>query len=224
MSRVRMSTTAGSRSVSCTTLTDSSGPPTSRATTTGVSGARCSSRRSRVLPTCQVRLLRRRVVEHEDQVGRGRGRQPLGDDLPRLEPVGERDGGVVVPERRARPGRRGVRRGHPRHHADRYAGVALLAGDLEHGAGHGEDTGVAGGDDRDPTALAGQVEGELGPLRLHLVVGVVPPLPGAGRHPVDVRRVAHEVVGRGEGAARFGGQPPGSGRPEADDGDRARAG
>ena len=55
ISRQRMSTSAGSRSPSRTTRTSSRGPDTSRPITTGVPGSRCSSSRSRIAATCQVR-------------------------------------------------------------------------------------------------------------------------------------------------------------------------
>ena len=51
-----MSTCRASSSPRLVTVTASAGPPTSRPTTTGVSAARCSSSRSRIAPTCQVRL------------------------------------------------------------------------------------------------------------------------------------------------------------------------
>ena len=57
MSRQRMSTCSGSSSPSVVTVTSWSGVPTARPTTTGVSGSRCASSRSRASVSCWRRDL-----------------------------------------------------------------------------------------------------------------------------------------------------------------------
>jgi hypothetical protein len=57
ISRVFISTSAGSSPASVVTVSRSPGRPTARPTTTGVAGIRCRSTRSLTSPTCQVRVL-----------------------------------------------------------------------------------------------------------------------------------------------------------------------
>ena len=70
-------------------------------------------------------------------------------------------------------------RGQPGDDPHRHVGELRPPRDLEHRGGHGEDAGVAAGDDGDPSTRAGQLQGVGGALGLDPVVARVP-LPGAG--------------------------------------------
>ena len=212
MSRVLMSTAAGSSGAQRRDADLLARPPTPRPTTTGVAG--------RAVPQEQVTHradlpgagARGGVVQGEDQVGGGRLVDPVRDDLPRLEPVGQADHAVVVAERGPGPARHRLRGRHARQDLDVHVAPPLLApgGLLKHRGGHGEHAGIPGGDDRDPAARGGQVEGEGGPVRLGRVARPVPVLPRPLRHPGQVGPVAHQVRGLGDRRGRLRREPPGS--------------
>ena len=148
----------------------------------------------------------RRVVEREHQVGRGRGAQPLGDDLPRLEPVGERDHGVVVAERRADrgPPRRSPR-SSPAARAPARPGTLLRRRPparrwpSRRRRGRRAETTAT----RRPRRARSRANSARSASTL--LSEPCRRWPGRGRHPVEVGGVADEVVGRGERAARLAG-------------------
>ncbi|MCO5578378.1 hypothetical protein L7F22_032219 [Adiantum nelumboides] len=159
------------------------------------------------------------VVDRDRQVRRGHGTQPVRDHVPRLEPVGQRDHRVVVPQRGTDGGRHGLRRGHAGQHPDRDVAVLRLRGHLQDGGGHREHPRVPGRDDRDPPPGRGQVQRVRGPLGLDAVVRGVPGLARVRRHPVQVGAVPDEVVRRGQRRGDLRGQPvpPGGTGPDHDD-------
>ena len=107
MSRQRMSTVSGSRSPSVVTSSRSSGPPTSRPTTTAcvgravleqhLSGPRPAGAAGPSTAGCRSRSPGRPAAAC---------RSRSSDDVPRLGPVGQRYHREVVPQRRAHPRRR----------------------------------------------------------------------------------------------------------------------
>ena len=106
MRRQRMSTSSGSRSASRTTLTCSLGPDDVAADHhrgAGVAVLQQQVAHGADLPRAG---LRGRVVDGQHQVGGRGGGEARGDDVPRLEPVGQRDHRIVVSKGRARPGSR----------------------------------------------------------------------------------------------------------------------
>ena len=111
-----MSTSAGSRSASRTTLTSSRGPGHVAADHHRRAGVAVLEQQVPHGADLPGAALRRRVVDRQHQVGgRGRG-EPGGDDVPRLEPVRQRDHRVVVAQRRADPAGDRLRGGHRRDH------------------------------------------------------------------------------------------------------------
>ena len=96
-----------------------------------------------------------RIVERDDEAGAGRRVEPPFDQVPGLQIVRQRDGAEIMPERRADPGRDGQHGGDAGHdgQVDRApfgrSGLDRLADRRR----HGEDAGIAAGDDRDLCAL-----------------------------------------------------------------------
>src|SRR5580765_6545835 len=164
-----------------------------------------------------------RVVDSDDQVGR-RGRpEPLGDDRPGFEPVGEADHGEVGTERRAHQGGCSLRGAHPGQDPDRDLLVCrkIRLYRFEHGRGHPEDAGVAAGDHGDVLAAQGQVEGGTGPVDLDGVAGGMAGQARSLRNTVDVGAVADDVTDGGEDLAGLGREPVVRAGAEPDDVDGA---
>ena len=154
----------------------------------------------------------RRVVDREHEVGLGDGAQPLLDERPRLEPVGQAHHREVAADRRAGAGRDRLHGREPGQHPDLDVVVQRVVGGLEHGGRHAEDPGVATGHDGHPLALARQVEGEAGAVDLDGVAGRMPLQAGPLRHPLDVRRVARRRGRPRPAPARPRGSASGPGR------------
>ena len=98
---VRMSASCGLKCARSVIATRSPAPPISRASTTGVCGARCRRRIARSFIELRLPLRGDRVIQREGEIGAGRRFKPLRDDAPRFEPVGERDDAEIMPQRRA---------------------------------------------------------------------------------------------------------------------------
>ena len=151
---------------------------------------------------------RRRVVDRQHQVGLGDRAQPLLDDRPRLEPVGEAHHREVAADRRARA------RGHGLHGADARAARGSATSAY---AGSSAASKTADAIPKTPASppettatrspAQRQVEREPGAVELDGVAGRVPGQAGALRHPVDVRRVADDVVDLGQRRGHLGGEP-----------------
>ena len=184
---------------SVVTVSDSSARPTSRPTTTTVSGGRCSSSSFWAVDHLVGPRARRRVVDRQHQVGLGDRAQPPLDHRPRLEPVGEADHREVAADRRTRPRGDGL---------------------------DGADTRAARGSTRrrtpgprpprrppppsrrprrrrrTPRRPARRRGARSSASRARSTSTVLPDAcrvrPGALRHPVDVRRVADDVVDLGQ--------------------------
>ena len=203
-----MSTSAGSRSASRTTLTSSSRAGHVAADHHGRAG---------------IAVLQQQIPHRADLPGAAsstRGcRSPApgrrcaaavsrcGDDLPRLEPIGQRDHRVVVAQRGADPAGDGLRGGHRRDHPHPHA--RPLLGFLQHGGRHREHARIAGRHHRDGAALLGQRAGQPRAGGLVGVVAGVAALTVASPDAVEVGAVADEVGGRGELAAALRGHPVG---------------
>ena len=153
----------------------------------------------------------------DGEVGLADGAQPSFDHLPRLQPVRQRDHGVVPAQGCARPGGHGLRGRHPGLHRDLDARVLGVLGRFEDGRGHAEHPGVAAGDDRNPGPAQRQVEGLPGAVELDGVARFVPGQAGAHGNPLDVRAVADDVVDLGQHSTHLGGQPPVRSGSETDD-------
>src|SRR5579875_2479972 len=127
-------------------------------------------------------------------------------------------------ERRPNPRSRGLHGGYPGNdaqlHGREAAPVALIL--LEHGCGHREDTGVAGGDDRDARSGRRQLERMAGPLGLNAVIARVTALTRAWWNALEVGPVADELLGLAQRGARLGREPLRPGGAEADDGQLPR--
>ncbi len=98
-----------------------------------------------------------RVVERDDEAGAGRRQQPQFDQIPRLQIVGQRDGAEIMAERRADAGGDREHGGDAGHDGDVDGAPFGRAGldRLADGRRHGEDAGIAAGDDGDIMALGG---------------------------------------------------------------------
>jgi hypothetical protein len=106
-----------------------------------------------------------RVIEGQDEVGRGGGLDAEEDDVPGRQQVAQADARPVVGQRRPQP--RGGRQGG-RHagHDDDLGGRSLPRGQFAGDAPHAVDPGVAAGDQGDGAALRGPPQGDSGPLDL----------------------------------------------------------
>src|SRR5690606_11469207 len=95
---------------------------------------------------------------------------------------------------------------------------------LADGGGHGEDAGIAAGDERHPGAAAGVIERRAGTGELFTVVGSVAALVGAERHAIEIRPVAVDRLRLGERGLRLAGQEARVARAEPDDGEASAHG
>ena len=123
-----------------------------------------------------------------------------------------------MPERRADPRRRRLHRGDARDDPHLEAAPACIArfDRLEHRRGHGEDAGIAAGNDSDATPGRGQRERLARTRQLLAVVARMPKLARPLGQPRQIRAVADEIARRGERLRRFRRHPFGSARAEPD--------
>ncbi|OWK21576.1 hypothetical protein AJ88_17500 [Mesorhizobium amorphae CCBAU 01583] len=104
-----------------------------------------------------------RVVERDDEAGAGSGQQTQFDQLPWLQIVGQRDGTEIMAERRADTGGNREHGGDAGHDGDvdsapfGRAGLDRLADSRR----HGEDTGIAAGNDGDSWPSAALIKASL---------------------------------------------------------------
>ena len=165
------------------------------------------------------------VVEGECEVGGGNCFQPLDDDLPGLQAVGEREDAEVVAERRADTGGCGLHGGEAGDDADveRAPRLRALFHALENGGCHGEDAWIAGGDHADAASCFGEGECVAGAVGFDLVVRTIATLAGAHGNTVQVGMVADEIGGLRKRLLRFWRDPVLGAGTEADHGDPAGA-
>ena len=160
MISVAMSAEASAAAASAVTVTLSS-PPSHRATEN-------HRRRARQMPRQQRERLAElpgpragdRVIEGDDEAGRGRRVEAPLDQLPRLQIVGQRQRAEIVAERRAGAGRDREHGGDARHDGDveRAPGLRPALHRLQHRGRHGEHAGVAARDDGDVGAIGGMAQ------------------------------------------------------------------
>ena len=115
------------------------------------------------------------------------------------------DGAKVMAQGRA-DGRR--RRQHGRdagQDGDVQAGIGRVSlGRLEHRRGHGKDAGITGGHDHNPLTLLGHFQSMGGALGFDPVVRGVQRQAGARGNAGDIRDVADDVGGIGQGVGHLG--------------------
>ena len=122
-------------------------------------------------------------------------------------------------ERRAEPRRGGLHRGDAGDDGDveRAPGRHVLDR-LEHGGRHGEDAGIAAGDDRDRSAFGGEHQREPPAVELRAIVARVRALGGLKRQPLEVRPIADDIGRGGDRRRCFGRHPVGRAGAKPDDG------
>ena len=162
---------------------------------------------------------RGRVVQRQHEIRGTRRVEPTLDDLPRLEPVGQREHAVVVPEWCAHPRRGGLRGGHARHDPHPHCGAVPGRDLLQHRRSHREHPGVPGRDDGDPGAGGRQPQCFDRAVRLDAVARGMPLLPRLLRDTRDIRAIADDVLSRRQLGFGFRCQPfrPRRAQPDHDD-------
>ena len=164
---------------------------------------------------------RHRIIKRDDETRARRRIEPSFDQLPRLEIVRERQCAKIMAERRADPRCDREHGGDSRHDGQVELAPALRSGfdGFADRGRHGEDAGIAAGDDGHARALRGVTERGGGARLLLSVLGRVALLPGALRHAVEIWRIAvkrlrgtKRILGLGGQVARVAGS-------EADDGE-----
>jgi hypothetical protein len=169
---------------------------------------------------------RDRVVERNDEIRPQHSLEPGGHHRPGFQVVRERQGAEVAPERRPQPRRGSQHGGDPRLDRNREvapAGLAVLHR-LEYGRRHGEDAGVAAGDDRHPTAPGRELQSVAGAVDLDPVVAGMPDEAWTLGHAGDIGKVADQILRHVQGAAGGFGEQARVARAEADDRDASAQG
>ena len=163
MISVAMSAEASAAAASAVTVTLSSPRPTARPKITGVVPGKCRDSKRERLAELPGPGAGDRVIEGDDEAGRGRRVEAPLDQLPRLQIVGQRQRAEIVAERRAGAGRDREHGGDARHDGDveRAPGMRAALHRLQHRGGHGEHAGVAARDDGDVGAIGGMAQRSL---------------------------------------------------------------
>ena len=163
MTSVAMSARLVSASPSVVSVSVSSARPTARAKATGVVDAFTVRSKSNA---CVMRVglaCRGGIVKRDDEIAVGGGAEPALDDGPRLEIVGERDGAKVMAERRAKPRRRRLHRGHPWRNLNvELQPLRIVFDGLEHSRRHRKHARIAAGNDGDRRGLPWRASTQAG--------------------------------------------------------------
>jgi hypothetical protein len=148
---------------------------------------------------------RDRIVECDDEAGRGGGTEAPLDQLPWLEIVGQRDRAEIVAERGAGAGRDCEHGGDAGHDDDieRPPGVRAGFDRLQHRGRHGEHAGVAARDDGDICPCCRVAQRGLGARAFLAVVGTMTRLAFPHWNPVEIGCVAVKRLGGFKRVARL---------------------
>ena len=140
--------------------------------------------------------LRARIVKRHRKIRLRRKGQTLFDQAPGFEVVAQVDRAEVVPQRRARAGRRGQHRGDAGQDRDVEVtpGRRASLNRIKHRCGHGKDTRITRGHDHHLPPLSRQLQGVAGAVKFHPVVGRVFGQARTIRHAGDIGDIAEHIA------------------------------